>query len=232
MKKKIYYTIVTIFLLSITMSQCKCSKGKPKAPDVDISKVDLTFYRFDREFQQNDTFNTKAEMQALQKKYNSFYDVYIYKLMRFAEPNDSSDDIYTYINYFFMYRDMIQLYQMTQKAFPNTDANDEEIRRAFAYSKMYLPQLQLPKKVVYCISGLNAAAFTIDADYAGIGLDMYLNKDTLYNQIFPNYIAARLRKEMMCQNVMKAIYNYQYNDPYATSGALINNIIQVGKQQY
>ena len=232
MKKNLWYLVSLLFVFSFTLFQCKCGKNKTAIPNVDNSKVNLTFYRFDKEFFVADTNQTKSVMPALKNKYGSFYNVYVYDLMRFGSPKDYSDNIYYSMNAFFTFKDMRMLYQLTEKNFTSTDENNEEIKKAYAYSAHYIPNLKLPNKLVYCMSGLNAGAFTVDTDYVGVGLDMYLHDDTLYNQIFPNYIASKLRKEMICQNVMKAIYNNQYNDPYLTEGALINCMIQVGKQQY
>jgi hypothetical protein len=232
MSKKYNYLICFLLLVSFTLSQCKCGSKKPDAPKVDFSKTDVTFFRFDQEFQQVDTTNTKAHMLALQKKYGSFYDIYVHEIMRFGEARDFSDNIYYNMNQFFIFKDMVLLHKMVQKKFPNTEENNEEIRKAFTYCKYYLPNMKLPNKVAYCMSGLNVGAFTVDTEYVGIGLDMYMNNDTFYNQLFDNYIVAKLRKEMMCQNVLKAVYNNQYNDPYNTNGNLIDNIINVGKQQY
>lgn len=232
MKINIQKFFLVFFVFSITLTQCTCGNKKNNAPKIDSSKVGLQFYRFDKDFQQEGTKNTKNRMLALRAKYNTFYDVYVYDLMRFANAYDTTDRVYANINSFFEFKDMNQLYNLVQKAYPTTEVNDEEIRKAYAYSKIYLPRMKMPTKIVYCMSGLNVGAFTVDTDFVGIGLDMYLNNDTLYNQVFPNYIAAKLRKEMMCQNVMKALYNNQYGDPYIATGALINCIIQVGKQQY
>jgi hypothetical protein len=72
--------------------------------------------------------------------------------------------------------------------------SNEEIKKAFAYYKNYFPKKQLPTKINYCITGLNYSAFISDSEQIGVSLDMYLNKDTLYNQIFPNYIARQIKE--------------------------------------
>lgn len=232
MKNKPSLLIFFLLSLSITLFQCNCSSKKNQAGKIDTSHTDISFYRFDKDFQQDDTAQIKSRMLELQKKYTGFYSIYIYDLMRFGNKKDSSNMVYANVKSFMLYNEMRLLYSLTQKAFPNTEVQNDEIRKAYTYSKLCAPKLKLPKKVVYCVSGLNVGAFTVDTEFVGIGLDMYLNNDTLYNQIFPNYIASKLRREMICQNVMKAVYNNQYGDPYTCSGALIDCIIQVGKQQY
>lgn len=232
MKKKYWFFLAVSILFSLTLFQCKCGHTKNDIPKVDTSKINITFNRFDKEFQQSDTANTKNVMPLLQKKYGYFYDVYVYNIMHFGNRNEPLYRTYNYMNDYFMFSQMRELYNLTQDVFPNTETSNEEIKKAFAYYKNYFPKKQLPTKINYCITGLNYSAFISDSEQIGVSLDMYLNKDTLYNQIFPNYIAAKLRKEMICQNVMKTIYNDAFGDPYKRSGAVINCMIEVGKQQY
>lgn len=228
MKKYIGFILCCVVLVN----SCTCKQKKALRTDIDTSKVQIQFMRFDRAFQQSDTINTSLELKKLRAEYASFYDVYMYQIMRFGEMGDSSQGFITYVNGYYMFDDMKQLYTMVQKAYPNTTVVDEEIKKAYALSAESAPNVRLPKKIAYCIGGLNIGAFTIDTEYVGIALDLYMNNDSFYNQMFDNYIAAKFIREMIAQNVMKAIYNQEYGNPYTSNTNLLYSIIEVGKQQY
>jgi hypothetical protein len=229
--KNLPHSLILVFLFILILSACNCGKEKKK-PNVSDIKIELTTYRFDREFQHLDTTKMQASMMMLEKKYDIYYDVYIHDIMKFGYRRDSSNFLAENIKGYLRNRDMKDLYDTVQQRFPSMDPFETELKKSFQFAKYYAPHVKLPSKLVTCIGGLNMGAFTIDTDYVSVGLDLFLGDQYVHYDVFPQYISAKFIKELMLPNTMKAIYNNNFGNPYMTSENLISTMIEVGKQQY
>ena len=228
MKKHVY---PFLFFLCMLLAACHCGHKKVK-PDISKIDVSLTTYRFDRDFQTIDTNHIEQSLAALEKKYEIYYSIYVYDIMKFGYRKDNSSFMNDNIKGYLRNADMKGLYDTVQQRFADVKDIEDELKLAFRYSKYYTPNIKLPNKFVTCLGGLNMGAFTIDTDYISVGLDLFLGEKYIHYDVFPQYISAKFIRELLVPNSMKAIYNENFGNPYQAPGNLMNIMIEIGKQQY
>ena len=80
-KKRYFIIVVCLFFTS-------CSNDK-NIPDVSNIQVNLHVERFDKDFFSMDTINIDASFDALQKKYPSFLNDFLYSILALPSQRDS-----------------------------------------------------------------------------------------------------------------------------------------------
>lgn len=212
-----------------------CNSGE-QVPDVSGIKVNLQTQRFDRDLSQLDTNNMGAGLKGLEQKYPYFLNFFLDTLMRFeikGNYSDSTPGIKAGLRVFLTNKDYKGLFDSVNKHFPATRGLEEQLTKGFQYMTYYYPQYKVPH-VVYFISWLNNwAAFTLNDNTLGIGLDMFLgDKYPFYKSVgLPEYMNTHFRPDYIPVAAFTAIYNDMY--PFEVDGKnLLNMIIQKGKQQY
>ncbi len=229
--KKHIIALSFVVFISLLLGACQCGNKKSK-PDISKINISIETLRFDKDFQTMDTNHMEQSLAALEKKYDIYYDVYVHDIMKFGYRRDSSGYLAANIKGYLRNGDMKGLYDTVQQRFPNLNLFEKELKNSFQFARFYCPSVKLPSKFATCIGGLNMGAFTIDTDYVSVGLDLFLGEKFVHYDVFPQYISAKFIPQLMLPNMMKAIYNNNYGNPYTSKGNVINTMIEIGKQQY
>ncbi|SHL00717.1 hypothetical protein SAMN05444266_101884 [Chitinophaga jiangningensis] len=228
------YTIIStrfswLLLAAVAMASCKSG---PKPPDVSHISVTVSTQRFDSALFTIDTNNIQPGLAKLHADYPVFTPVYMTDIMNLGAYADSSAALQQQLHLFLTTPDFRQLETAVQQKFGNLSAVRKDLEQAFKYTKYYLPNFKTPQVVTF-ISGIaNYGAVTVDS-LLGIGLDMYMGADfPPYGMIedLPSYMIRRFTPEYIATNAMQVIHNQLY--PMRTSGTLISQILDAGRQQY
>ncbi len=217
-------------LLAITIFVASCSNDKNK-PDISDIKVDVAIERFEQEFFKIDTTNIQPGLDELQKKFTSFFPVFIQSILQV----NSADAAFTshLKNIIAAYR---PINDSIQKKYSNLNWLEDDLEQSFKYVKHYYPAYKLPKVITY-IGTLDAPGAVITPDHLAIGLHQFGGKHfSVYQhsevqQMYPYYISRRFDKEYLAANALKAIADDIYADQ-STGRPLIEQMVEKGKQWY
>ena len=154
-------------------------------PGMGASKVNISMLST----YSNGKNKTIAQTDAkLAKNYGVFYDDYIHKMVGTAALSGPEVlDI--------LYKDAAyeQLNKEVDSVYPNLKTIENELTETFKYIKYYYPKTKVPKFIAY-LSGFAYQVILAD-DYMGIGLDMFLGKDSKFYpaivQSVPLYASRR-----------------------------------------
>ncbi len=214
-------TQIYLFFLSVLLIiSCK----PQNKPDVSKIKLQIKIDRFDQDLYQGRLKSVTQTDSLLQKKYGVFYDDFIDRMV--ANPTMSNTDALTGLYKDNAYTD---LNQEVDSVFKNLDVIENDLTQAFKYLKYNYPKAKLPRFIAF-LSGF-AYQTPIGNNYMGIGLDMFLGKNSKFygalvasipryqsNRFAPNYIVPRvleyyIREEIVKENdedrtfLAKMIYN-------------------------
>ncbi len=184
-----------------------CSDSKK--PDISDIKLDIKIERFDKDLYAGKGKNIESTDSLLYKKYGAFYEDFIFKMV----GNESytrkevlqglyEDKAYTDLNH------------EVDSVFPNLQQVENELTQTFKYVKYYYPKVQIPRFIGF-LSGFSYQT-PIGDEYAGIGLDMFLGKDSkfygalvhsiplyLSRRFTPEYIVPRVSEYYVRENLFK-----------------------------
>ncbi len=225
-----YLTYILLCCLTVFFS---CRNSGEHAPDVSGIEVTYKAYPFYKDFSALDTAGFAEGLTALKTEYPHFLDFYLDTVVGFhiygdyVRPNEMLPD-------FFRLKDYRQLMDTVNKAFPNTTAYDELVKKSFRYIKYYDPSFALPEHIYYFVSGLNGMAVVYQNEKSiGVGLDMFLGRNFApYQSVgIPEYATIRMTPENIPAWIIKVIYEdrfpYEYEDR-----TLLDMMIQKGKELF
>jgi hypothetical protein len=166
--------LLTFFVtLTLICSSCRNSKH---GLNVRNSDVKITIQRFDQELFMMNTDTLPASISWLYKKYDDFLDVFSYHVIGIGSP--SGRDYQAYLSMFLNDRLNREVYQETQRIFPDLHDLEKKLSGAFGIFQNAFPEKEIPMVVTY-VSRFNNPCFTV-SNYIGIGLDRYLGKSSVY----------------------------------------------------
>ncbi|MGV3546811.1 MAG: gliding motility lipoprotein GldB [Pedobacter sp.] len=172
-------------------------------------KVDIKVERFDKDLYSGKGKDITLTDSILHKKYGAFYEDFIFKMV----GNESytrkqvlqglyEDKAYTDLNH------------EVDSVFPKLTQVENELTQSFKYIKYYYPKSQIPRFIGF-LSGFSYQT-PIGDDYVGIGLDMFLGKDSkfygaliesiplyLSRRFTPEYIVPRVSEYYVRENLFK-----------------------------
>ena len=219
-KKLLAFAILALGLAS-------CGNDTPdykKKLDVKTTPVaDLTFSRYEDVLFNLDTADFQAELMRIQNDY-----------LPFLAGDLNNTNAVKYLKDFATDEYMNLLYQKVKTAFPNLDYVKKSVEDVYAHFNYYYPEIQLPKKVFTCVTGVNSeSSSVIVSDEALIvSLDWYLNLDEVYDQIgMPRYMSEHTVKETMSKDIAMQLYMaYLYEWRKQTN--LSDEMVNAGKIKY
>ncbi|QIL39943.1 gliding motility lipoprotein GldB [Pedobacter sp. HDW13] len=216
--------IYLIFLFAIAFISCKQSNR----PDVSNIAVNIKIERFDKELFAGKSKNAVEVNQALSTKYGIFYDDFLHKILdtKFANTESLStlyhDQAYT------------DLTKEVDSVFPNLKAQEAGLNETFKYIKYYYPKAKIPKFIAFS-SGF-AYQMPVGDNYLGIGLDMFLGKDSKFYkaivQSVPLYLSRRFTPAYI---VPRAAETYAHEELFAEpdgNKSLLSKMVFQGKILY
>lgn len=172
------------FLFIITFLSCKQSTK----PDVSAIHLDVKIDRFDRDLFNGKDKDLKQTDELLQKKYGIFYDDYVHRMV--GDFSYSNTEILSTLFKDQAYHD---LNKEADSVFRDMKPVEKDLTQTFKYIQYYYPKAEVPRFISF-ISGF-AVQTPIGDNYMGIGLDMFLGKDSkFYGAIVesvPLYLSRR-----------------------------------------
>lgn len=221
--------IYLFFFSCLLASSCNNKK------DVDVSaiKLNLTIERFDTDLNTITPSNIASKTQELRKKYTWFYDDYMEQMLGVGSPADSAylQSLSTVLTN----QDYLSLKASTEKAFPDTRKQEQELTDAFKHVLYYYPKQKVPRLISF-ISGFSVQT-PIGNDYIGIGLDMFLGEHgaqyyPALRQSIPQYIARRFTPENITPRVMEAFIREEMFRESDDDRNLLAKMVHNGKILY
>lgn len=212
--------------LIIITESCKSKKKDVKipAPAAKINKnaEPIHIKRYEKALFSLDKNNLPSEMAKLSA------DFYFFLGDEWQSPQNINK-----IKNFIADPNIIELYSLTLKKYPDLTQFENELAHSFAIFRSYFPQTKIPDVYSY-VSGLDADNSIIYVnDGLAVALDLFLGKDSpAYRKVgFPKYKTEVLSEEYMLPCTMKAVATsfvaYDEND-----ATLLNQMILEGKKLY
>ena len=200
--------------------------------DTSNIKVNLKIERFDQDLSQINPNNLKEKLPQLKKKYGNFYNDYFQKILNVG-PTDNDKYINT-VAQIIGGKPFQDLQQETNQVYPNMDNIKPQLTEAFKRIKYYYPEWKELKLVTY-ISGFQVQT-PIGSGYVGIGLDMFLGKDSKFYpalvETVPRYISRRFTPENITPRVVEVITREDLFPELDNDKTLLAKMIYNGKLLY
>ncbi|RZK21005.1 MAG: gliding motility lipoprotein GldB [Pedobacter sp.] len=217
--------IYLFFLFAVVFISCKQSNR----PDVSDIKLDIKIERFDKELFAAKNKNVSTTNTALSNKYGFFYDDYIHKMVGSADY--SNEEI---LSTLFKDQAYTDLTKEVDSVYPSLKVQEEGLTETFKYIKYYYPKAKVPNMVSF-VSGF-AYQMPIGDNYLGIGLDMFLGKNSKFYgaivQSVPLYLSRRFTPEYIVPRVAET---YAHEELFAEpdeNRTLLSKMIFQGKILY
>lgn len=216
--------IYLIFLFAITFISCRHSNR----PDVSNIQVNIKIERFDQELFNGKNKDVIDIDKQLALKYGVFYDDFIHRILESKYSNTES------LNNLYHDQAYTDLSKEVDSVFPNLKAQEEGLNETFKYIKYYYPKAKIPKFISFT-SGF-AYQMPVGDNYLGIGLDMFLGKDSKFYraivQSVPLYLSRRFTPEYIVPRVTET---YAHEELFAEpddNRTLLAKMIFQGKILY
>ncbi|CAH0161638.1 MULTISPECIES: gliding motility lipoprotein GldB [unclassified Pedobacter] len=219
-----HWQIYLIFLFAVTFISCRQSNR----PDVSNIQVNIRIERFDNELFDGKNKNVIEVDKQLSSKYGVFYDDFIHRILDSKYSNTES-----LTN---LYRDQAytDLSKEVDSVFPNLKAHEEGLTETFKYIKYYYPKAKIPKFISFA-SGF-AYQMPVGDNYLGIGLDMFLGKDSKFYkaivQSVPLYLSRRFAPEYIVPRVAETYAHEELFTEPDDNRTLLSKMIFQGKILY
>ena len=217
--------IYLIFLFAIAFISCK----QGNRPDISNINLDIKIDRFDKTLYAAKTKNPAEVDQTLSKNYGVFYDDYIHRMI--GSPEYSNVDV---LSTLFKDQAYADLTKEVDSIFPNLNAQEQGLTETFKYIKYYYPKAKLPKFVSF-VSGF-AYQMPVGDNYLGIGLDMFLGKDSKFYkaivQSVPLYLSRRFAPEYIVPRVAETYAHEELFPEPDENRTLLSKMVFQGKILY
>lgn len=186
--------IYLIFLCCSVYFSCK----QESKPDISNIHLDVKIARFDKGLANGIGKNVDETNAALNKKYGLFYDDYIHKMV--GNPSSSGAEVLNALYKDKAYRDLTA---EVDSVFPNLNAQEKELTETFKYIKYYYPKAKVPHFIAF-VSGFSYQ-IPIGDKYYGIGLDMFLGKDSKFYRGITESVPRYLSKQFTPRNIVPRV---------------------------
>lgn len=217
--------IYLFFLLAAAFFSCRQS-GKP---DVSAIRLDIRIERFDQDLISGKKTGAPTADQVLQKKYGVFYDDYIHRMV--GTPDYSGPQI---LDTLYKDKAYLDLNKEKDSVFPSMVAVEKELTQAFKYIRYYYPDARVPRFISF-ISGF-AVQMPIGDRYMGIGLDMFLGKESQFYKAIvtsvPVYLSRRFSPEYITPRSVETYAREELFPERDDNRSLISKMIYNGKILY
>lgn len=232
--KKIQLTILTILLFCLN-ALLGCKDKNDNAPDVSHISVALEPINFYKDFAALDTANLSKGLDELSAQYGEFLHFYLDTLAVGLSQNANYTNNLESVHIFLTHKDYKGLIDTVNIAFKQTEDITLQIKSMLQYTKHYIPEIILPTKVYYFVSGLNNyTAVTWGDDALCVGLDYFLGRNFMpYIAVGnPEYTTIRFTKENIPVWAARVIYQNHFTPLIPEGKTLLEMMIAQGKEMY
>jgi len=220
-----------VFLL-LGLNLCITSCSRNKEPDVSGIKLNIKIERFDQSMEQLTAGNVAQVVPQLEKQYGWFYADYIQNMLAVGSMDDT--------NYYQNLRTVLEnpdykaLAKAVADSYPNLAKQEAELTDAFKRMKYYFRMQKTPRFISF-LSGFSVQT-PIGNGYIGIGLDMFLGKDSPFYpalvQSIPQYISRRFTPENITPRVVETYIREELYPEADASVSLLDKMVYNGKVLY
>jgi gliding motility-associated lipoprotein GldB len=220
---------ITLFFLICVLTM-SCNQDQ----NIDTSNidVDLEVQRFDQDLSKINSTQAQQQLLALEKRYPFFYKDYFEKILNVGSTDNI--DYYSTITQVLDGTAFNDLQQETNAVFPTFDQYEKEITEAFKRIKYYYPEWKMPKIITY-ISGFQVQT-PIGIGYVGVGLDMFLGKDSKFYpalvETIPRYISRRFTPENITPRIVEVVTREELFPELNNDKTLLSKMIYNGRLLY
>lgn len=220
----------TVMFFYIVLFIFSCGTGREE-PDLDGMKVNLRVDRFEQDLFRIDPENPSPGIQALKKKYGSFFYLFAFRITTLGSQD--SLQMQDNISHFVADTNFRHVYRDCEKIFSDFTGYTRELDQAFSYYRYYFPRKTIPR-IVTLVTGFSYPVVA-DSSTLGVGLDMYLGRDyAFYNTLeppLPAYIRRRMDKAFMVTDLMKGWAQSDFGID-ESNAKLIDMMISQGRLMY
>lgn len=214
--------IIIVLAFLVVSCQDKAPACKAKL-NIKTEPYDLKFDRYEDVLFNLDTADFQAELMKIQERYRVFLSGDLNNLNAVKYLKDFATDPYS-----------IGLYNKVKTAFPDLKQVEPMVEEVFAHFHHYYPEIEIPKKVYTCVTGVNydEPPVQIIDDNLVISLDWYLDGDEVYDQIgMPKYIQVRTNVATLAKDVANRLYMYYLYD-WRKQGQIVGEMVFYGRLNY
>jgi gliding motility-associated lipoprotein GldB len=220
-----FFQIYLFFACLLTFFSCKQSNR----PDVKDIKVDVSIERFDKDLAAGMAKALEQTDRQLAQKYGNFYQDYVNRIV--GNGAFSGPEILEVLYKDQAYRD---LSHDADSVFKNMDPIKDDLTQAFKHIKYYYPQIRVPKFIAF-VSGFEVQT-PIGDGYMGIGLDMFLGKDSKFYPAIvrnvPLYISRRFTPEYVVPRLTETFAREELFPEKDEDRTLLAKMVHNGKILY
>ncbi|RZK43551.1 MAG: gliding motility lipoprotein GldB [Pedobacter sp.] len=219
------YYIPLLLLLAAFFSSCTEDK-RPKVKELNPAiKID----RFDKDLYEGRNKPVEDTDKQLARKYGAFYADFITKMV--GNQNLSGVEVLEGLYKGKAYDD---LNREVDSIYPDLKAVELELNETFKYVKHYYPKIQIPRFISF-LSGF-AYQIPIGDRYMGIGLDMFLGKDSKFYpalvESIPKYQSKRFEQSYIVPRITEEFAREELFKPNDEDQSLLSQMIYHGKILY
>ena len=219
---RIRFLIAALVLMFLAACQPKEAAYKSKL-NIKPEPYELEFDRYEDVLFNLDTTNFQLELMKIQARYRVF-----------LSGDLNNPDAVKYLKDFAIDPFCVNLYNKVKNTFPDLNEVEPMLENVFAHFHYYYPDIQLPKKVFTCVTGINydVPPVQIIDDVMVISLDWYLNGDEVYDQIgMPKYFQVRTNIATLAKDVANRLYMY-YLYETRRQGNILNEMVFYGRLNF
>ncbi|MCD0486819.1 gliding motility lipoprotein GldB [Pedobacter sp. MC2016-14] len=220
-----YPQIYLFFLFTAALISCKDSSR----PDVSGIKLDVKIERFDLDLYAGRGKAVAAQDQLFSRKYGNFYEDYIHRMV--GTPEYTGEQILSTLYKDKAYAD---LNREKDSVFKDLQLQEQGLTESFRYIKYYFPKIKVPRFIAF-ISGFAVQA-PIGDQYMGIGLDMFLGKDSQFYgaivQSVPRYLSKRFAPEYIVPRITETYVREELFPEADEDRTLLSKMVHNGKILY
>lgn len=225
---------IQIYLFFVIILVTSCRNGDSRhIPDVSHIVSDIKIARFDRELSRLNAASARSWNTDMKNRYGQFYaDFIVYML----EAGDPWDTVHTpaILGEIATKKDFRDLAKAVGEKYPDLGEVEEELNQACRYLKYYIEDFEEPRFISF-FSGF-AYQVPVGEDYVGIGLDMFLGKDSEFYPALvgsiPLYLSRRFTKENIVPRVVEGLLREDILPQSDTDVNTLQHMIYHGKILY
>jgi gliding motility-associated lipoprotein GldB len=225
---KTFGKITLFFLISFFLIACH----QDRKIDTTNVEIKLNILRFDQDLSKINLSKLSIELPALKQKYGPFYDDYFQKILNLGTTQDTQ--YYDTLRQIVKGKAFQDLQQETDSIYLNLDTQKPQLVAAFKNIKALYPAWKIPKLITY-ISGFQVQT-PIGSGYVGIGLDMFLGKDSKFYpalvETIPRYISRRFTPSNITPRVVEVVTREDLFPELDQDKSLLSKMIYNGKLLY
>jgi gliding motility-associated lipoprotein GldB len=220
-----FYQIYLFFTCLVGLFSCK----QNNRPDVSSIKLDVKVLRFDRDLAAGQQKPMEQTDALLKQKYGNFYSDYVFRIV--GNGSYSGSEILSVL-----YKDQAyaDLSRDADSVFRDLKPIEADLSQAFKYITHYYPEVRVPRFISF-VSGFEVQT-PIGDNYMGIGLDMFLGKDSRFYgaivQNVPRYLSRRFSPEYIVPRLTETFAREELFPERDEDRTLLAKMIQNGKILY